>query len=321
MKITTLLALSSVLVSGLVGPVSAHEHQGKEHVKTSEHIRVASLPEGKGAEHQGAMGSGKLGSQTACASALSPKALEMALENVLRKNPDLVMKVLEDQSLALAELVDRGAMMKVAKEENDRRLDELANPKVANIDMQRPVRGNPNAAITIVEYSDFECPFCEAAHTTIKNVLEQYGETVRFVYKHNPLSFHALAEPAARYFEAIALQNSQLSWEFHDRVFESQSELGAQGEEGLKAIALALPIDHSKLEQDLASPVVDERLAQDLEESQRFGFDGTPAFLVNGVSLMGNRPLGDFEDLIEFAMGEESEEAKIKVAEAHQGEE
>ncbi len=287
MNIITVVALSSVFVSGIVGPVSAHEHLSEGNVKASGHIRVASLAEGKDSEHQRVMGSGKLGTQMACAPALSPKDIEAAIENVFRKNPDLVMEVLEDQSIALAELVDRGSMMKVAKEENDRRLDELANPKIANMDMQRPVRGNPSAAITIVEYSDFECPFCESAHTTIKKVLEQYGQTVRFVYKHNPLSFHALAEPAARYFEAIALQNSQLSWEFHDRVFEAQGELGAQGEEGLKAIALAFPIDHAKLERDLTSQAVDERLAKDQEEAERFGFDGTPAFLVNGISLMG----------------------------------
>ena len=195
-------------------------------------------------------------------------------------------------------------------------MEELAHPKVADIDQRRPIRGNREAAITIVEYSDFECPFCEAAHKTIKKVLQNYGKTVRFIYKHNPLDFHALAEPAARYFEAIALQNPELAWTFHDRVFEVQNELGGKGEEGLKAIASELPIDQTRLEEDLQSEDVDERLAKDLEEAQRFGFDGTPAFLVNGVSLMGNRPIHDFEELIEFVEIEGSKASAPKVAEA-----
>ena len=320
MKIIAVLALSSVFVSGLVVPLSAHEYDNQKKDNASRNIRVVSPPVIGGPEYQGANTTTQSENRTACLPSLSPDDLKSAVEKVLRANPELVMEVLKHQSIELAGLVERGSMMKVVKEENDRRMEELAHPKVADIDIRRPIRGNRDAAITIVEYSDFECPFCEAAHNTIQEVLQQYGKTVRFVYKHNPLSFHALAEPAARYFEAIVLQDPELAWEFHDRVFEEQSELGGQGDNGLKVIASGLVIDQVKLEQDLQSQVVDERLTNDRQEAERFGFDGTPAFLVNGVSLMGNRPLQDFEELIQFAMDESAQASVTKIAEAFQGE-
>ena len=318
MKLFTVLALSSMFATGFIGSLAAHEHHDQKVTNPSDRIRVVSLRENSQTHSPKIMMSGQPSNQTACLSFFSAKDMKRVVEQVLEQHPEMLMKILEDQSIRLAELVERGSMMKVVKEEEERRLDELAHPKVADIDTNRPIRGNPHAKITIVEYSDFECPFCEAAHTTVKKVLEQYGQEVRFVYKHNPLSFHALAEPAARYFEAIALQDPKLSWEFHDRVFEAQSELGGQGEEGLQAIAQALSIDQAKLAQDLTSDLVDKRLAIDLKEAQDFGFDGTPAFLVNGVSLMGNRPLSDFEELIELAIGQETKDSDLAMVEAHQ---
>ena len=320
MKIITLLTLSSVFALGLLVSSSAQASIIKGNSDSSANLRIVIPPESEQSAPTQANHAEQAGTRMACVSSFSSERLKETVKKVLRENPEILMEVLEHQSIELAELVDRGSMLKVVKDEEERRMEELAHPKVADIDQHRPIRGNPKAAITIVEYSDFECPFCEAAHKTIKKVLQKHGKTVRFVYKHTPLEFHALAEPAARYFEAIALQNPELAWTFHDRVFEEQSELGEKGEEGLKVIASALAIDQGKLEEGLQSQLVDERLTKDREEAERFGFEGTPAFLVNGVSLMGNRPIHDFEELIDLAVTEQFKTSASKVPEIQEQE-
>jgi len=223
--------------------------------------------------------------------------IKVVLQEVLREHPELILGVLEHNPLVLADLVERGAEIRKAKAEEAQWQSELAQPKVAKVAEDRPIRGARQASVTIVEYSDFECPYCKAVSPTLQEVLAAYGDKVRLVYKHNPLSFHATAEPAARYFEAIALQSEEQAWRFHDLVFEQQRNL-SRGVETLKEIAAGLEVDQARLEQDLQSEAVTQRLAADRAEAERFGFDGTPTFVINGVSLVGNHPKRDFDRII-----------------------
>jgi protein-disulfide isomerase len=224
-------------------------------------------------------------------------ALLQAVEQLLRDRPELVLSVLENHPVLVADLVERAGEIRKEKAVEEQWRRELANPKTPAIADDRPVRGSRAAPVTIVEYSDFQCPYCELASRTIRKILAEHGGAVRYIYKHNPLPFHAAAEPAARYFEAIALQSEEQAWRFHDRVFEQQESLSA-GEDALREIASALDIDQARLMVDLSSSAVAERLRLDQEEARKFGFDGTPAFLVNGVSLIGNQPAEDFDRVI-----------------------
>ena len=305
MKMTTILSGAVLFVIGMVCVTEAEVRQIREVLKPGHTLRVVSLPIDIG-ESQGDCSLMRKNEKIlACISVGDKQALQAAVKEVLRNYPEILLDVIEKHAMHIAVTVEQGAVLKAAQEEEKRLMEELANPKNPEIDSSRPIRGNLQGAITIVEYSDFECPYCAAAHMTIKELLEMYGQSVQFIYKHNPLSFHALAEPAARYFEAIALQDPALSWEFHDRVFEQQSELGDEGEVGLQRIAATLSLDLSQLQQDLQSDQISERLAKDSEETQRFGFDGTPAFLVNGVSVMGNRPQEEFVELIRMILAQE----------------
>jgi protein-disulfide isomerase len=228
----------------------------------------------------------------------SPVTVIKALvEETLRQHPDLIIRALEHDPIVLTDLVNRGAELRKARAEEEQWQTEMANPKVATIAEDRPIRGARKAPITVVEYSDFECPYCRAVSPTLQEVLLAYGDKVRLVYKHNPLSFHATAEPAARYFEAIALQNEDEAWRFHDLVFQQQRNL-SRGVEAVQDIAATLNVDHAQLERDLQSDAVTQRIAADRAEAERFGFDGTPAFVINGVSLVGNHPKRDFDRII-----------------------
>lgn len=223
--------------------------------------------------------------------------LSAMIEELLREKPELVLSVLEDNPVILANLVDNAVNIRGAKEEEKQWQAELMDPKVPVIHDDRPVRGTRHAPITIVEYSDFECPYCQAVSPTLMQILQDYEGSVSLVYKHNPLSFHPGAEPAARYFEAIALQDQEQAWKFHDQVFDRQHEL-AEGESILEQIAASLDIDQEKLVTDLNSDVITTRLHADQEEAYRFGFDGTPAFVVNGISVVGNQPREVFDRII-----------------------
>jgi protein-disulfide isomerase len=234
----------------------------------------------------------------------SPVTVIKALvEETLRQHPDLIIRALEHDPIVLTDLVNRGAELRKARAEEEQWQTEMANPKVATIAEDRPIRGARKAPITVVEYSDFECPYCRAVSPTLQEVLLAYGDKVRLVYKHNPLSFHATAEPAARYFEAIALQNEDEAWRFHDLVFQQQRNL-SRGVEAVQDIAATLNVDHAQLERDLQSDAVTQRIAADRAEAERFGFDGTPAFVINGVSLVGNHPKRDFDRIIERILHE-----------------
>jgi protein-disulfide isomerase len=224
-----------------------------------------------------------------------------AVQKVLQDRPDLILAALEKYPVGLAALVEKSAQLRQVRMEEEQWRLEMTSPKVPEINGNRPMRGSPQAPVTIVEYSDFECPYCRSVFPTLMEVSRQYEGMVRLVYKHNPLSFHPTAEPAARYFEAIALQDHDQAWGFHDRVFEQQEHL-SRGVETLKEIVAALDIDHERLEADLHSDTVEQRLTADRAEAERFGFDGTPAFVINGVSLVGNHPITDFERIIEFVV-------------------
>jgi protein-disulfide isomerase len=243
------------------------------------------------------------GANSADSASVSPAELQAAMKTMLEEHPELILEVLEKHEIAIADLVERGMSERARVAEQQRILAELENPFKPVLDDSRPMRGPLQAPVTIVEYSDFECPYCGAAYFTLKDILRNYEESVRFVYKHNPLSMHPMAEPAARYFEAIALQDHDQAWKFHDELF-IQQHLLEKGEEGIKTIVASLAIDQQRLDKDLNSELVDRRIAQDRDEAEAFGFDGTPAFLINGVSLLGNHPEKDFIDIIHMVYTE-----------------
>jgi protein-disulfide isomerase len=158
----------------------------------------------------------------------------------------------------------------------------------------RPARGPENARVRIIEFSDFECPFCLRAFPTVQQVLATYGDRVRFVYRHYPLPNHPNARPAA---EASACANEQGKfWEYHDRLFVSPGKLtGADlkthaAELGLNAAQFNACFDGRKYQGDVDA---------DIEAAQKAGVTGTPAFFINGRPLSGALPFEAFKRVID----------------------
>jgi len=222
------------------------------------------------------------------------------LYDVIKKDPVKFMEVLSEASEAAKEEMQKREMQAQQKKMDN----EFANPKQPVIGANRAVHGNVDAPITIVEYSDFQCPYCSRGYQTVKQVFNAYGDNVKVIYKHLPLSFHPHALIAAQYFEAIGLQSSEKAYEFHDVLFENQNELKSGGKEYLAKTAKGLGVNMKQLEKDLNSEAVMKTIQADISEAQGFGFQGTPAFLVNGVSLYGAQPFPAFKQVIDRHLAE-----------------
>lgn len=146
------------------------------------------------------------------------------------------------------------------------------------------VQGDPTAPIELVEYGDFECPFCGRAYFVVKALQQALGDSLRFVFRNFPLgTMHPHAVRAAQAAEAAALQDS--FWKMHDVLFENQTDLE---DEDLVEYATEIGLDPPRFQRDLDSPEVAEKVRADFLSGARSGVNGTPTFFVNGERYDGS---------------------------------
>lgn len=236
--------------------------------------------------------------------ACAPSAKQ--LKEAIEKDPSIVFTAIEKDPEKFIEVVNLAAQNaqkkqqeKMVADESKKREEEFKNPLKPEIQDGRVVFGKKDAKITIVEYSDFECPYCSRGYSTVRQVLSEYANDVRVVFKHLPLDFHPNAMPAAKYFEAIAIQDHAKAEKFHDTVFTNQGRLKEEGQKFMKETAKKLGVNMAKLEKDITSEAVAKRIEADMEEAKKFNFSGTPGFLINGISLRGAYPASEFKAIIE----------------------
>ncbi len=170
----------------------------------------------------------------------------------------------------------------------------LLEPMRKEVAATGPSRGPAEAPVTIVEFSDFQCPFCSRVLDTVKQVEERYKGQVRLVFRHFPLNSHANAPKAA---EASACANDQGKfWELHDRMFANQSGLAL---DALKGMAADLGLDTAKFNECLDKGIYAEAVKKDFEAGAAAGVNGTPAFFINGRLVSGAAPLEQFTRVID----------------------
>ncbi len=235
-----------------------------------------------------------------CAS--SPTQLKKTLEdhpeilvNAIEKHPELIFPAIQEASQRNDAILQEQA----DKNEANRVVKDLANPLKPILAEGRAYRGNKDAPILIVEYSDFQCPYCGKGFETMKQVQKEYPGKVRFLFKNLPLSFHPLAMPAAKRFEAIVLQSPEKAYKYHDTIFSHQNKLSADGEAYMDQVAKSLGVNMAKMKKDMEGEVVTGRIQADMQEAKKFNIEGTPGFIVNGVSMRGAYPFSHFKEIIE----------------------
>jgi protein-disulfide isomerase len=170
----------------------------------------------------------------------------------------------------------------------------LEPPRVTVAVDDDPSLGPKDAPVTIVEFSDFQCPFCSRAEATVKAVLEKYKGKVRFVYRDYPLSFHPFAAKAS---EAAQCANDQGKfWEFHDALYADQSKLAVAD---MQATAGRLGMDADKFKTCVDSGKYSAEVAKDIQDATKAGVSSTPSFFINGVSVVGAQGPEAFNDIID----------------------
>jgi protein-disulfide isomerase len=170
----------------------------------------------------------------------------------------------------------------------------------------QPVRGPADAKVTIVEYSDFQCPFCRGVYETLENqVLKEYGDKVRFFFKHFPLtSIHPWAEDAALATECAYLQGNDAFWKLYDGLFRRQAEITRDNlRDKVLELAAASGLDTERLGQCYDSREALARVKADIEEATTLGVNSTPTFFVNGRRLTGAQTFESFKTIIEQQLG------------------
>ena len=161
------------------------------------------------------------------------------------------------------------------------------------------VRGNMEAEVVLIEYADFQCPYCARAHKALTSLQQEHGERVTLVYRHLPLTdLHPFAQPAAEAAEAAGAQGK--FWEMHDALFENQ---GMLDEDALPAIAANLQLDAERFRSEFEGGVHRGRVEAAVEEAHALGAKGTPTFFINGERYQGDSDHASLAAAIGKALG------------------
>jgi protein-disulfide isomerase len=157
-----------------------------------------------------------------------------------------------------------------------------------------PWKGAAQPLVTIIEFSDFECPFCSKLASTLESVVARYPDDVRLVFKQFPLAMHARAEPAAR--AAVAAHAQGKFWEMHDKLFADRSKLS---DADIRRHAEEIGLDVAKFEKDLADPATQAKVAAEMNEGRVLEVASTPTFFVNGRKVQGAKDLDSIVQIVE----------------------
>ena len=205
----------------------------------------------------------------------------------------------------LLEMMNRQALLDRLKKNEPVKI--LLEPKRVAVDSKgHPALGPKDAPVTIVEFTDFQCPFCKATEATITQLRDKYGDKIRLVHMDFPLPFHPHAMDAAK---AARCANEQGKfWQYRDSLFANQGKLAP---DDLKATAKTLGMNQAKFDACFASTKYDGQIKADQAAGEKVGVDGTPAFFIDGRPLTGAQPAPKFEELIndELANGGGNKEA------------
>lgn len=222
------------------------------------------------------------GSLAHAAPAISPELEEQVLQ-IIRKHPEVLLESVQ------AYQQQQQAVQRKAQQDFLQQVQ--ANPR--GVIGQSPSKGAKTGKLVLVEFSDFQCPYCAQSIAGIDAFLAKHPD-VTLVYKHFPLTrIHAEALPAAKAAWAAGQQGK--FWEFHDTLFKQQKSLGAAF---YRQTAQTLGLDMVRFERDLTSPGAAAAIAQDAQMAEKLGINGTPFFVFNGKVFSGVVQVADLEAML-----------------------
>jgi len=235
-----------------------------------------------------------------------PEPTEAELQALYIVQKEQLRKSFDDIKAQLQQLLKQ-AKLQQARQDYYKRLREqagvsifLQKPKVEVAYDPARLRGNPKAPVVIVEFSDFQCPYCRSVQPTLKNLLAKYEGRVSLSYRDLPLrDIHPQAQMAAEASRCAGEQGK--FWEYHDLLFENQNKLNR---EGLVEQARSLKLDEKQFDSCLSSDKYKAQIEHDRQLGLRAGLTGTPGFFINGNMLSGNLPQDSFEKVIQAELAD-----------------
>ncbi|MBL7714674.1 MAG: DsbA family protein [Bdellovibrionales bacterium] len=166
-----------------------------------------------------------------------------------------------------------------------------------NVDISKsPILGSKDAPVTIIEYSDFQCPYCSKAAMTVNQIKKKFGGKVKVVFKHFPLPIHREARPASEASMCVHDQNPDKFWKYHDLLFANQDKFD---EASLEKFAKDAGVNVDKFKDCFKSGKFRETVQKDYMDGDKLGVKSTPTFFVNGQLVSGAQPIEVFSDVIE----------------------
>jgi protein-disulfide isomerase len=258
------------------------------------------------AERRGTTPEALIEAEAAALGPVSDEEIESFFEENKERIGDRPLEELRDRIRDYLE-TQRSAQA-VQNLEKSLQVQMMLEPPRFEVSAEGPSAGPDDAPVTIVEFSDFQCPFCRRASTIVREVRERYPQQVRLVYRHFPLEhIHSDARAAAEASMCAADQGE--FWGYHDALFENARALG---QEDLIRYAGDLELDVEAFEQCLEDRTHRTLVDADLAEGRDLGVTGTPAFFVNGVMMTGAKPVESFTALIDAELerlgGEQGEQ-------------
>lgn len=212
---------------------------------------------------------------------INPQLEEQVL-HIIREHPEVIIESVQAYQQQQQQQIQKARQAFLA--------ELKANPKV--VIGSSPTTGATELETVIIEFSDFQCPFCAEAQKTLKPLIEKYQEQVTFVYKHFPLtSIHPQAMPAAK--AAWAANQQGKFWEYHDALFNQQDKLG---EQLYLDIARSLNLNLEQFNRDRNA--ADNAIQQDIQLAEKLGLSGTPFFIIQSEAFSGAIQLSDLEKLL-----------------------
>jgi protein-disulfide isomerase len=215
--------------------------------------------------------------------------LREIIKQVIKENPKLIYDTINDYA------------KEQKKQKQVQQLESSFKNRIKDIAVNagNPSRGPKDAAITIIEFTDFQCPYCARAANTVEDVLQKYSGKVKLVLKNNPLDFHKQAKEAAA--AALAANKQGKFWEYHDLLFKNSSNLS---EEMFVKFAQELSLDMEKFDNDRNSDEIAAQVESEKKEAEKHNLKGTPSFVANGVVIRGAQSLDYFSKVIDRLLAE-----------------
>ena len=222
--------------------------------------------------------------------------LEEAVKQIIKNNPKL-----------LYDTINRYVAEQQKKKQTAQLEADFKNRVKDSVTAANPVKGAENAPITIIEYSDFQCPYCARGANSVSRLLKIYPEKVKLAFKNLPLSFHKQALPAAK--ATLAAHKQGKFWQYHDILFKNYNKLN---EKLLLKAAQDLKLDMEKFNTDRKSLAIADQIKAEQAQAAKNGITGTPAFIANGVIIKGAQPINYFVKVVNRLLKEEQEKSDKK---------